>query len=69
MESDGMIPLGTFIEFTWHRAGPEPEDLQDYAGPRDVAHSGGVMADKPATVSAPTVLSDDIWKPRRAIDD
>ena len=29
MKPTGEIPFGTFIEFTWHSAGPEPEEIWD----------------------------------------
>jgi hypothetical protein len=69
LESDGMIPMGTFIEFTWHSIRPEPEDVQENLSPGDCVQWLGVMGDEPTFTPAPNVLSDTVWKPQRATDD
>jgi hypothetical protein len=67
MESDGLIPLGTFIEFTWHKAGPEGEEPGDGYADGDGAQMIGVMGDAPPP--SEVMLSDSVWKPRAGADD
>ena len=61
MEPDNIIPLGTFIEFTWHSIESEPDDVwDDYAGPGDGARLIGVVADEP--VLSTVVYCDAVWE-------
>ena len=62
MEPESIIPLGTFIEFTWHSIESEPDDVwDDYAGPTESARLVGVVAEE--SVSSTVVLCDTGWEP------
>ena len=63
MEPEGGIPLGTFIELTWHRAGPEPDEIWDGRGDNRDGESAeflGVVSDEPAR--SDVIRIDAAWK-------
>jgi len=70
MGLDREIPLGTFIEFTWHSAGPEPEEVWDIHGEnRDVESVELIRVVGENLAPSEVILSDSTWKPRGDLND
>jgi hypothetical protein len=67
LEPDGVIPLGTFIEFTWHPRGPEMEDKWDFCPHAEDAQLIGIVGEEP--VPSSVILSDAAWEPRDNLND
>jgi len=70
MEPDAGIPLGTFIELTWHRAGLEPEEVWNSHGDSwdgDRMELIGVAGEDLA--SSEVIWIDAAWKSRVDLND